>query len=195
MRHQRRKLLVLRQCVTPDALQGQQSFLPFAVEKEPLLRAMAQVPLVIDPAATLALTQSKLFQQVLQLCGVIARHGQVVRTQRASNSAHRTAAAVAPGLVFEFEQREVIHAPEAQSAPGGQPGDATPGDDDTRLVSFGRSRPGRAFTQLVPTRRVDTGEPALDLAHCLATRQRQRGAGQEMAPFHQCPSALPHSAS
>ena len=52
---EQRELPILAQRAGVHALQRQQPFLPLAVEVEPLLRAVAQVALVVNPAARLAL--------------------------------------------------------------------------------------------------------------------------------------------
>ena len=116
------------------ALHGQQAVLPGALEEQALLRAVAEVALVVLPAARHAPAQAEFLQQVLHLVRIVARHRQVVGAERAGDAAHLAAAAVAAGLVFEFEQHEVLDAGQPQGARGRQAGDAAAGDEDARAA-------------------------------------------------------------
>src|SRR5213076_60154 len=112
--HELRETLVLRDRGRPDALHRQQPFLPLAVEEQPLLRAVAQVTLVIAPAPRDAPGQPDLLEEIAHLDGVVAGHRQVVRAERAGDAADTAATAVAAGLVLQVEHDLVVDAREAQ---------------------------------------------------------------------------------
>ena len=103
--------------------------MPLALEEQALLRAVAQVPLVVLPAPRHAAAQAQLFQKVLHRARVVARHRQVVRAQRAIDAQHRATPAVAAGAVFELQQREVVVAGQAQRPRRCQASDAAAGDE------------------------------------------------------------------
>ena len=128
LRHTLRKTLVLRQCAGPDAVHRQQAFLPRPFKEQPLLRAVAQVAFVIHPAPGLALAQAQFFEQILHLVGIVARHRQVMRAQRAGDAFDLTRTAVAASAVFQLQQREVVNAAQPQRPRCGQPCDTAPGD-------------------------------------------------------------------
>ena len=196
-----RKAAVLRQRPGADALYRQQAVVPFTLEEEPLLRAVAQVALGVFPAAGHAPPQAQFFQQVLHLVRVVAGHRQIVRAERAGNAFDCPATAVAAGRVFQFEQHEVVDALCAQRACRREAGDAAAGDEHARAPD-GRRHAGTpgAITQRMATCDVDAGEAACDGARRVAPRQREgaraQGAADECAALHrQCPETLPHSRS
>jgi hypothetical protein len=193
-----REFAVLRQRVFAHAVHGQQAVLPFAVKEQALLRAVAKVALVVLPAARHALAQAEFFEQVLHLGRVVARHGQVVRTQRAGDAVDHAAARVAAGGVFEFEQGEVFDARKPQCARGRKAGDAAAGDDHARALDDGRRLAlERAIAHGVAARDVDAGEAALDGRRWrFAAGQRQRTRrtcccrhAEEFATLHDAASA------
>ena len=112
--HRLRKTAVLRQRGRAHALYRQQPVLPLAVEEQALLRAVAQVAFVVHPAPGHAAAQAQFFQKILHRPRIVARHRQVVRAQRAGDAQHRAASAVAAGVVFQFQQREVVMPIQAQ---------------------------------------------------------------------------------
>ena len=112
--HRLGKAAVLRQRGRAHALHGQQAVLPLAVEEQALLRAVAQVALVVHPAPGHTAAQAQFFQKILHRPRIVARHRQVVRAQRAGDAQHRAASAVAAGVVFQFQQREVVMPIQAQ---------------------------------------------------------------------------------
>ena len=175
----------------------QQAFLPLALKEQPLLRAVAQVALVVFPTATHALAQAEFFEQVLHFARVIAGHRQVVGTEWAGDAFHHAAAAVAASAVFEFEQHEVIDAGESQCARGGQARHAAASDHDTCAAHCCRRR---CLQRTVPQRMApchfDAGEAALDRLWGVAAGERQGACGRrdEISPL-QCATTLPHSLS
>jgi hypothetical protein len=111
----------LRQRGLAHALHGQQAFLPLALKKQALLRAVAQVALVVLPAPGHALAQAQFFQQVLHLARVVAGHGQVVRAQRAGNAVDRPPRLLPPA-VSSSSSRAKSSTPASRSARRRQPG-------------------------------------------------------------------------
>ena len=166
---------VLRQCVGPHALHRQQTRLPFTVEEQALLRAVAQVALVNLPAAHHALTQAQLLQKVLHLGCVIAWHGQVVCAQWASDTPHRPAPAVATGLVFQLQKGKVVHALALQRTRRCQPGHATTGNDDAGFVDGRRGWPGLATLEQMAAPERNASEVPCDVAQALVITTAQQG--------------------
>ena len=116
---------------------------------------------------------------------VFAGHGQIVRAQRAGDAVDLAAPAVAAGAVFEFEQREVLHAAQAQGARRRQSGHAAAQNQHAGGVQAGRRRHTAAGgAQQVAAFVIDADKTAFDLRCSLATQQRQRGSGEEMAALH-----------
>ena len=161
-----RKAAVLGQRGVAHALHGQQAVLPFALEEQALLRAVAQVALVILPAPGHAAAQAQFFEQILHLARIVTRHGQVMRALRAGHAVDAGAPAVATGLVFQLQQCKVVHP----------------------------RQPGAGFeqvAQLVAAGHVDARKAALQRARRpVATRQqharggRGGGGGKEEAALH-----------
>ena len=116
--HQLGKALVLGDGAGGHVLRGQQAFLPFAMDKKALLRAKAQVLVLVLPAAGQALAHTQFFQQILHLGRAVARYRQVVGAQGAAQALHRAATAVAAGLVFQLQQGHIAGASQAQGAGG-----------------------------------------------------------------------------
>ncbi|MNV42721.1 hypothetical protein D3C71_1344060 [compost metagenome] len=142
-------------------MHGQQAFLPLAVKKQALLRAVAQMALVVLPAASHAAAQAQLFQQILHLARIVTGHGQVVRAQRAGNAAHDPAPAVAACGVFQLQQRKVLHPRQPQRPRRSEPRHATARDDDLGTADYAGGGQGAGLeqvAQLVAPRHVDAGE-------------------------------------
>jgi hypothetical protein len=162
---------------------------------------VAQVALVVFPAARDPAPQAQLLEQVLHLVRIVAGHRQVVRAQRAGDALHPAAAAVATGVVLEFEQHEVLDAARPQRTRRGQAGHAAARDHHLGAPHHRRrAARRRTVAHCMPARHVDAGEAARDGVRRLAARQRQRaraqGAPDECAPLHrQCAATLPHSRS
>ena len=187
--HGLRKAAVLLQRGFAHALHGQQAFLPLALKVQALLRAVAQVAFVVLPAPGHALAQAQFFQQVLHLGRVVARHGQVVRAQRAGHAIHRTGPAVAAGGVFQLQQGKVVHPGQAQAARRRQPGHAAARDDDLGAPhQRGRGqRPlGQQVAQRVAALQVDArkGEFERRWWWLAASQQCGSSAAQKVAPLH-----------
>ena len=106
---------------------------------------MAQVALVVHPAAGHALAQPELFEQVLHLVRMFTGHGQVVRAQRAGDAAHGATPAVATGAVFELQQREIVHAALAQRPRRSQARHAAARDQGVDAAGDGRWAPQKAL--------------------------------------------------
>ena len=193
--HQRGEAAVLRQRGRAHAFHRQQAVLPVAVEEQALLRAVAQVQLVVLPAAGQAAAQAEFLQQVLHMAGVVARHRQVVRAHGAGDAVHRHAAAVAAGRVFQLQQREIVLPGQPQRPRRRQPGDAAASDHRMRAAGdVGRALLPRLAQQVAALLR-DAGEAALDGLQRLprAPRQAQQTAGaghEQRSPAHrQCQAA------
>ena len=211
--HQRGKAAVLGQGVGGDAVGGQQACLPVAIEIQPLLRAVAQVTLVIHPAARHALAHTQVFQQMLQVGVVVAGHGQVVRPHRAGQATQRGGAGIAPGFVFQLQQGVVVMPGQVQSAGSGQPGHAASGNQGVDAAEgvgrstgsgagVGNRAAGGGIAQGMTALRLLAHKAAADVIqalgqHRLAARQRQGTTGRcggatqhELAagPCHACSS-------
>ena len=78
--------------------------------------------LVINRFAVHRLAQAQFFEQSNDFGGIFIRHGQVMRSQRASHAGHAVAAAVATGAVFQLQQLHVGRARAHQSACARQAG-------------------------------------------------------------------------
>ena len=139
------KAAVLRQRGVAHTVHGQQAFLPLAVKKQPLLRAVAQVAFVVLPAPRHPAAQAQFFEQVLNLARIVAGHGQVVRAQRAGDAVDHAAAAVAPRGVFQLQQRKVVHPRQPQRPRRRQPGHPAAGNDHLRAAHHGRGGQAAGF--------------------------------------------------
>ena len=209
-----RKLLVLLQRRGLHALHRQQTFLPVAVEEQAFLRAVTERHLVVLPASAHALAQAQFFEKILHLVGVVAGHRQVVCAEWAGNPLDLATTAVAARLVFEFEQRKVVHPGEPQRPRGRQASDAAARDHHLRAMHHGRLQRRAAALQAVTQRmaaiHLNAGETAFQRLHRrLAGRQqaaacKHRAGLQKLPPLHragharrrhhQCATS-PHSCS
>lgn len=185
-----RELAVLRMRLGAHAVHGQQAFLPFAAEEQPLLRAVAEVALVVFPAARHAPAQAEFLEQVLHFARIVAGRRQVVRAERTGNAADHAAARIAACRILELEQHEVLDAREPQCARGGEACDTATGDHHARALDGCRRRAlERAIAQRMAARHVDAGEAAFDgrrrgLAAGERKGTRRTGHAEEIAPLH-----------
>ena len=179
--HRRTEALVLRpgRCRL-DSWQRvhrrQQTLVPMARHEQALLRAVAEVAVVVGDAATFAAAQAEFFEQGGHLGGTLAGQRQVVRAERASHAGHHMAAAVAARVVFEIEQVHVVDAGLAQCARCSQAGDAC-ADDQHRRAVLNRGRGQRArlrAAQAVPAFMVRAHPAAAVLRHLGAHAGHQR---------------------
>ena len=155
--------------------------MPIALKKQALLRAVAQVALVVLPAPGHALAQAQFFQQVLHLARVVAGHGQVVRAQRAGDAAHRARAAVAAGTVLQLQQRKVVHPGQPQRARRRQPRHAATRDDHPRAAhhrGFWQRAGLKQVAQRMAALHVDAGKAALQRARRLIAPGQHHGGGR-----------------
>ena len=205
---QRGKALVLRQRGRADAVQRQQTRVPLAAPVQALLRAVAQVALAVTavlPTPGDALAQAEFFQQILHFQRIVTRQRQIVRAQRAGNAVDLAAPAVAAGLVFDFQQRQVSHPREPQRPRRRQSGHAATGNQHLRApLHAGRWQVARfqPLAQLVAACQVDAGEAAGQHTWRIAPGQ-QRGGGdgggsgraEKLAAVHRQCTTWPHSCS
>ena len=85
--HALREPAVLRERARrPRLARGSRPSCHCAPEEQALLRAVAQVALVVFPAAGHAAAQAQFLEQVLHLARVVAGHRQVVRAERAGDA-------------------------------------------------------------------------------------------------------------
>ena len=172
--HQLRKALVLGEGAVRHIVHGQQAFNPFALKEQALLRAEAQVFVLVLPAAGQALAHAQFFEQVLHLGRVIAGYRQVVRAQRAAQAGHAAASAVAAGAVFQLQQRYVAGTCQAQCARCRQRSNAAAGNQYLHLVRAAGCGQWQALLQTVAH-----GVAAVDrLADKAAADVRRRLAGR-----------------
>jgi hypothetical protein len=193
-RHRLGKAPVLRQRPGRHAVHWQQSLVPLSIHVEPLLRAVAQVPLVVNPASRHTLAQAELFQQVLHIRCAVARHRQIMRTQRTGQTFQQARAAVATGAVFQLQQGHVLDAAQAQRTRGRQAGDTASRNDHLRAPGRCRRRPVTAAAQQVAALVSHASKAPFDHRRRVTAEQRKRGGGKRGAPGYQgC--TLPHSRS
>ena len=185
------KLAVLRQGGRAHAVHGQQAFVPVALKEQALLRAVAQMALVVTPAPGHLLAQAQLLQQVLHFPGAVAGQGQVVRPQRAGQARQRTRTAVAAGLRLQLQQGHIVLTGQAQRPRRRQARHAAPGNHHGAVVRGRRRGQRMALRQLVAQRMavrqgVGIGKATGQLGGGpLASQQRQRSSGsQEVAALH-----------
>ena len=138
-----------------------------AIKKQSFLRAVAQMALVIGPAARHTLPQAQFFQQVLNLGGVIAGQGQVVRGQRAGHTFNQTAPAVAAGFIFKLQQDKIFPTLLPKGAGCGQSGHAATGNHHLGLVCHRWQWPAGVAAQTMASFMGHTREAALDVRCCI----------------------------
>ena len=179
--HQVGKAAVLRQRCLAHTLQRKEALLPRAFEEQPLLRCVAKMAFVVDPAACHALAQSQLFQQVLHFARIVARHRQVVRASGqampptspprllppAASSSSSSAKSSMPALPQRPRRRE--------------PGHAGAGDQDPHAAGRRGRRPRTPIPQQMPALRAGAAQRAGHLRRIAAAQQRERGAAQHGA--------------
>ena len=209
------KQRILLQRALAHALHRQQSFVPAALPVQTLLRAMAEIALVIAPAASEALAHAQLLQPVLHLMGIVAGNGQIVGTQGAGNALDLPALAVASHGGLGIEQGCALHASQFQRACRRQPGHAPARNHDRRSVHHRRCGQLEPLRQALPERAqamttlqrhaaeaarqvLQSGRWLLaagqaSCAQSAGSRQPEPVAPLQIGP-HQC-STLPHSRS
>jgi hypothetical protein len=124
--------------------------MPQPVEIEPLLRCVAQNLLVIARHACewIALQDAEPCEQFPDAAALFVRQSHIVRAPRECTDRVRTAARIAAGLFFQFENDEIVDAALLQAPSRRQACHA--GADDRYLdVSFGCIVGRRGFTQAV----------------------------------------------
>ena len=149
---------------------------PLAVDEQPLLRRMAQMPRVVDrlPVRTVTLHQAHLDQQFANRRRFRARHRHVVRSPGVGRDIVLSPAGVAARLRLELQQHEVAHAAPGELPAGRQPRHAAPHDDDRDLA-----RLLRRGELAVPQAVADTVRGADNLA--ADSRRGRRPPGRRRA--------------